>query len=79
MNKDIPEEHEEIVRLVCQDILSDETRSDHVRLSELAEHEKLNEEFDLIDAQRPRFLGRILSNADWAEKWSRGTYTIEGT
>lgn len=76
VNRHISEKHEELVKSVCRDIVSQETRSNRVTLSELAENERIQEELN-VDKERPRKFGHMLTNVEWATKWSRGTYTIK--
>lgn len=77
VNRKVTASNEQVVKEVCYNIVSRPQRANHVTLNELAEIDRIEEELGEVDSHRPRYIGKILTEAEWAQKWSRGTYTID--
>lgn len=73
-----PETDEQTIRTACIELTSEDTSSaNFVKLSDVKQHPEVQDNVELADGESPRKVGKILADADWAEKWSRGTYMIE--
>lgn len=72
----VDEPFSRIVRGTCYELVSDPLSDDCVRLHELVAHPTIQAHTERTEAGLHRKLGRILTNAEYAEKFARGTYRI---
>ena len=68
-------QEEKVLREVCDDMLDEGEFI--VDLGDLASNDTIVETFGITEDGRRREIGKILTNSDWAEKWSRSKYKID--
>lgn len=69
----------DLLQTICEELTAGLSSSNFVQLNDLVESERLQESFGLEGKGLRREIGKALSNVEWAERWSRGTYMIQGT
>lgn len=72
----VTEELETAIRNACTEILEDELRSNVVGVADLEESSAVVEAADVSDAAIRTRIGRVMKQAEFAEKVARNKYRI---
>lgn len=66
---------EEELRIICEDIIEDETRSKYLRLIEA--RDRIYGLFDESEKTVKQYIGAAVRESDYLDKWSNGAFIID--